>query len=116
MASREHAVLTHMIGISVQSGFVGQPSPPDGLRCIASVDLKAYLQASLGRPFVLASPRQALALHESRFGGAQEAEVTCCLFLDSHACDGVTFSPKALAWRKQRCWGMGPYAAGMASA
>lgn len=97
MASRDNRGLNQTVGISAQSSFVDQPTPHDGLGCLASVELKRNLQASLGRPVVLASPGQALALYESCFGKAQQSEVTCCLFLDNHVYGGVTFGQKL--WR-----------------
>ena len=65
-AAKAHPDLSQSIAVSAQGGFVGQPSPPDGLKCLAGTDLMANLQASLGRAVALASPGQALALYESR--------------------------------------------------
>ena len=59
-ATKEHPDLSQSIAVSAQGGFIGQPSPPDGLKCLAGADLKANLQASLGRAVALASPGQAL--------------------------------------------------------
>ncbi len=97
LASRDHAYLSRTVGISARSGLMDQPNPPDGLRCLTSIDLKLNFQASLGRPAVLASPGQALALYESCLGSTQQSTVTCCLFLDDHVCGGVTFGQKL--WR-----------------
>jgi len=97
MASRDNPGLNQTVGISAQRIFIDQPAPHDGLGCLASVDLMLNLQASLGRPVVLATPGQALALYESCFGKAQQSEVTCCLFLDNHVYGGVTFGQKL--WR-----------------
>ena len=97
MASRDNPGLDQTVGISAHSSFIDQPTPHDGLGRLAWVDLKLNLQASLGRPVVLASPGQALSLYESCFGQAQESAVTCCLFLDNHVYGGVTFGQKL--WR-----------------
>ena len=97
MASRNNPSLNQTVGISVQTSFINKTSPHDGLGRLASVDMKTNLQASLGRPVVLASPGQALALYESCFGKAQQSKVTCCLFLDNHVYGGVTFGQKL--WR-----------------
>jgi predicted NBD/HSP70 family sugar kinase len=70
-AAKAHPELSQSIAVSAQGGFIGQPSPPDGLKCLAGADLKANLQASLGRAVALASPGQALALYESRFGAGK---------------------------------------------
>ena len=96
-ASRDNPGLNQTVGISVQNRFIDQLSPHDGLGYLASVDLKRNLQASLGRPAVLASPGQALALYESCFGNAQQSETACCLFLDDHVYGGVTVGQKL--WR-----------------
>ena len=58
-ASRDNPGLNETVGISAQSSSIDQLSPHDGLGYLASVDLKRNLQASLGRPAVLASPGQA---------------------------------------------------------
>lgn len=97
VASRDNPGLNQTVGVSAQSSFIDQSTPNDGLSFLASVDLKLNLQASLGRPAVMVSPGQALALYESCFGKAQESEVTCCLFLDNHVYGGVTFGQKL--WR-----------------
>ncbi len=97
MASRDNPGLNQTVGISAQSSFIDQPTPHDGIGSLTSVDLRRKLQASLGRPAVLVSPGQALALYESCFGKAQQSEVTCCLFLDNHVYGGVTFGQKL--WR-----------------
>ena len=55
-AAKAHPNLSQSIAVSAQGGFIGQPSPPDGLKCLAGVDLKANLQASLGRAVALVSP------------------------------------------------------------
>ena len=94
MASHDNPGLNQPVGISVQSDCLDHPAPHDGLGCLVSVDLRLNLQASLGRPTVLASPGQALALYESCFGKAQQSGVTCCLFLDNHVYGGVTFGQK----------------------
>jgi fructokinase len=94
MASRDNPSLNQTVGINVQCSFIDKASPHDGLGRLASVDVKLDLQASLGRPVVLASPGQALALYESCFGKAQQSKVTCCLFLDNHVYGGVTFGQK----------------------
>ena len=94
MASRDNPGLNQPVGISVQSSFLAQPASHDGLGSLGSVDLRLNLQASLGRPAVLASPGQALALYESCCGKAQQSRVTCCLFLDNHVYGGVTFGQK----------------------
>ena len=57
-ASRDNPGLNETVGISAQSSSIDQLSPHDGLGYLASVDLKRNLQASLGRPAVLASPAQ----------------------------------------------------------
>ena len=97
MASRDNPGLNQTVGISAQSSFIDQPAPHDGFGCLASVDLRLNLQASLGRPAILVTPGQALALYESCFGKAQQSGVTCCLFLDNHVYGGVTFGQKL--WR-----------------
>ena len=97
MASYENQDLNQTVGVSAQRSFIDQPPPHHELGHLESVDLKLNLQASLGRPVVLASPGQALALYESCFGQAQQSEVTCCLFLDNHVYGGVTFGQKL--WR-----------------
>ena len=56
-AAKAHPNLSQSIACSALGGFIGQPSPPDGLQCLAGTDLKANLQASLGRAAALASPR-----------------------------------------------------------
>ena len=84
IAANAHPNLSQSIAVSAQGGFIGQPSPPDGLKCLAGVDLKANLQASLGRAVALVSPGQALALYESRFGGTKGSDVACALYLDNH--------------------------------
>ena len=78
-AAKAHPNLPQSIAVSAQGGFIGQPSPPDGLKCLAGTDLKANLQASLGRAVALASPGQALSLYESRFGTAKGSAVACAL-------------------------------------
>ena len=93
-AAKAHPNLSQSIAVSAQGGFIGQPSPPDGLKCLAGADLKANLQASLGRAVALASPGQALALYESRFGAAKDNAVVCALYLDNHVFGGVTFGQK----------------------
>ena len=112
MASRDTRGLNQTVGISAQSSFINQPTPHNGLGHFASIDLKLNLQASLGRPVVMASPGQALALYESCFGQAQQGEVTCCLFLDNHVSGGVTFGQKL--WRGANnivgAWGHMPLA------
>ena len=74
--------------------------------------LKANLQASLGRAVALASPGQALALYESRFGAAKDSAVACALYLDNHVFGGVTFGQKL--WRGANrivgAWGHTPLA------
>ena len=42
----------------------------------------------------MASPGQALALYESRFGAAKGSAVACTLYLDNHVFGGVTFGQK----------------------
>ena len=101
MASSDNPGLNQTVGISVARSVIEQPTPKVGLASFASVDFKHNLQASLGRPAVLASPGQALALYESCFGSAQRSQVTCCLFLDNHVYGGVTFGQKL--WRGCRC-------------
>jgi fructokinase len=95
-ASRDNPGLHQTIGISAQNSLIDQLSPRDGPACLASLDLGRNLQASLGRPVVLASPGQALALYESCFGNAQQSDVTCCLFLDDHVYGGVAVGQKLL--------------------
>ena len=116
-AAKAHPNLSQSIAVSAQGGFIGQPSPPDGLKCLAGADLKANLQASLGRAVALASPGQALALYESRFGAAKGSVVACALYLDNHVCGGVTIGQKL--WRSANCivgsWGH-TYPACLASA
>ena len=34
-ADKAHPDLSQSIAVSAQGGFVGQPSPPDGLKCLA---------------------------------------------------------------------------------
>ncbi len=96
MASRDNPGLNQTVGLSAQICFTKQPSSPNCFGSLTSVDLKLNLQASLGRPAILANPGQALVQYESSFGRAQESEVACCLFLDNHVYGGVTF--------RQRLW------------
>ena len=96
-AAAAHPNLSQSIAVSAQGGFIGQPSPPDNLKCLAGADLKANLQACLGRAVTLANPGQALALYESRFGVAKDSAVACALYLDNHVFGGVTFGQKL--WR-----------------
>ena len=111
-ASRDNLGLKQTVGISAQNNLIDQLSTHDGLASLTSVDLERNLQASLGRPAVLASPGQALALYESCFGNAQQSEVTCCLFLDDHVYGGVTVGQKL--WRGANnivgAWGHMPLA------
>ena len=93
--------LSQSIAVSAQGSFVGQPSPPDGLKCLAGEDLKANLQASLGHAVALVSPGQALALYGSRFGAAKGSAVAGALYLDNHDFDGVAFGQKL--WRGANC-------------
>ena len=44
-AAKAHPSLSQSIAVSAQGGFIGQPSPPDGLKCLAGTDLMANLQA-----------------------------------------------------------------------
>jgi len=111
-AHTAHPGLSKKIAVSTQGGFTGQPSPPDGLKCLIGTDLRSNLQASLGRPVALASPGQALALYESRFGVAKNCGVACSLYLDSHVFGGVTFGENL--WRGANrivgAWGHMPLA------
>ena len=36
-AAKVHPNLSQSIAVSAQGGFIGQPSPPDGLKCLAGV-------------------------------------------------------------------------------
>ena len=107
-ASRDNPGLHQTVGISSQNELIYQLRPHDDLGCLASVDV----QASLGRPAVMSSPGQALALYESCFGNAQQSEVACCLFLDEHVYGGVTVGQKL--WRGANnivgAWGHMPLA------
>ena len=38
-AAKAHPTLSQSIAVSAQGGFIGQPSPPDGLKCFAGTDL-----------------------------------------------------------------------------
>ena len=38
LAANAHPNLSQSIAVSAQGGFIGQPSPPDGLKCLAGVD------------------------------------------------------------------------------
>ena len=111
-AAKAHPNLSQSIAVSAQGGFISQPSPPDGLKCLVGTDLKANLQASLGRAVALASPGQALALYESRFGAAKDSAIACALYLDNHIFGGVTFGQKL--WRGANhivgAWGHTPLA------
>ena len=111
-ANTAHPGLSEKIAVSTEGGFTSQPSPPDGLKCLIGTDLKSNLQASLGRPIALASPGQALALYESRFGVAKNCAVACSLYLDSHVFGGVTFGETL--WRGANrivgAWGHMPLA------
>ena len=64
-ASLDNPGLHQTIGISAKNSLIDQLGTPYGLAYLASVDLEVNLQASLGRPAVLASPAQVLALYES---------------------------------------------------
>ena len=111
-ASRDNPGLQQTVGISSQNELIYQLRPHDDLGCLASVDVQRNLQASLGRPAVMSSPGQALALYESCFGNAQQSEVACCLFLDEHVYGGVTVGQKL--WRGANnivgAWGHMPLA------
>ena len=37
-AAKAHPSLSQSIAVSAQGGFIGQPSPPDGLKCLAGTD------------------------------------------------------------------------------
>ena len=37
-AAKAHPNLSQSIAVSAQGGFIGQPSPPDGLKCLAGTD------------------------------------------------------------------------------
>ena len=60
----------------------------------------------------MASPGQALALYESRFGAAKDSVVACALYLDNHVLGGVTFVQKLSrgANRIVGAWGHTPFA------
>ena len=54
-ASRDNPGLKQTVGISAQNNLIDQLSTHDGLASLTSVDFERNLQASLGRPAVLAS-------------------------------------------------------------
>ena len=79
------------VSVAINSGFGGQPSPPNSAPVLANLDVKSALQASLGRPVDCIAPAQAYALYEASFGAAQTSGVACLLYLDQNVTGGVTF-------------------------
>ena len=81
----------HPVSVAINTGFGGQPSPPNSAPVLANLDVKSALQASLGRPVDCIAPAQAYALYEASFGAAQTSGVACLLYLDQNVTGGVTF-------------------------
>ena len=56
-AAKAHPDLSQSIAVSAQGGFIGQPSPPDGLNCLAGADFKGKFTSQpwtcccLGKPW-----------------------------------------------------------------
>lgn len=87
---------TVTIGVAVDGGS-GQPTPPENNSCINQIDVKANLQACLGRAITIATPAEALGLYESQLGAARDAALSCFLYLDQHVSGSVIFGQRL--WR-----------------
>ena len=91
LVQRSAAETTTPVSVAINTGFGGQPSPPNSTPVLANLDVKSALQASLGRPVDCIAPAQAYALYEANFGAAQTTGVACLLHLDQNVTGGVTF-------------------------
>ena len=91
LVKRSAADLNTRVGVAINTGFGGQPSPPNSPPVLANFDVESALKASLGRPVDCIAPAQAYALYEASFGTAQTSGVACLLYLDQNVTGGVTF-------------------------
>ena len=107
LVQRSEADPTTSVSVAINTGFGGQPTPPNSPPVLANLDVKSALQASLGLPVDCIAPAQAYALYEANFGTAQTSGVACLLYLDQNVTGGVTFG-KTL-WKGGNClagaWG-----------
>ena len=55
-AAKAHPNLSQSIAVSAQDGFIGQPSPPDGLKCLAGTRFKGKLTTQPGTCCCLGKP------------------------------------------------------------
>jgi len=91
LVQRSAADPTTPVSVAINTGFGGQPSPPNSPPVLANFDVGSALKASLGRPVDCIAPAQAYALYEASFGTAQTSGVACLLYLDQNVTGGVTF-------------------------
>lgn len=76
--------LFQSMAVSAQGGFIGQPSPPDGMKCLAGKRDKSKFISRPRTRCCLGKSHACPVLYESRFGAAKDSAVACTLNLDNH--------------------------------